>query len=244
LTILAELTGLPLLAELWPVALGIARLVAGFRRSDVSPASMLQFETQLNALLREMGRRIVEWTVNHLEPDDRCEMPPQLKWQGEYYRRRDKSPLRNLNCLFGRIALRRFCYQPLETAGRCLFPLQVQLGIVAGVATPALADAVARMAADLTQRQLLDQLRGRGVQWGVRTLRKVTKTMAQAMSEHRHAAQVEQLLTWLKQAADSAGPRRFVLSVGRDGVMIPIVKNQKYKEAAAAGPAIRQGDFG
>ena len=233
LTILGKLTGLGLLAELWPVLLGMARLVAGFRRSDLSPAAMFRFETELSSLLREMGRRIVEWTVNRLEPD-RCELPPLLKWQGEYYRRRDKSPLRNLNCLFGRITLSRFCYQPLEACGRCLFPLQVQLGIVAGVATPALADAVARMAADLTQRQLLDQLHERGISWGVGTLRKLTETMAEALSEHRHAAQVQQLLTWLKQAADSVGPRRFVLSVGRDGVMVPIVKSQKYKEAAAA----------
>jgi hypothetical protein len=45
---------------------------------------------------------------------------------------------------------------------------------------------------------------------------------------------VQQLLTWLKQAADSAGPKRFTLSVGRDGVMIPIVKSGSYREAATA----------
>ena len=143
MTILEKLADFGLLAELWPILLGMARLVAGFRRSDLSPAAMFRFETELSSLLREMGRRIVQGTVNHLEPDDRQAWPPLVKWQGEYYRRRGKSPLRNLNCLFGPIALRRCCYQPLEACGRCLFPLQVQLGIVVGVATPALADAVA-----------------------------------------------------------------------------------------------------
>ncbi len=236
LTILIRLTGVGLVIPLWPVALGIARLVCGFRRGTPSPEAMFQFESDLQALLREVGRLIVQWTVNHLEPGDefRQEMPRLFLWDGEYYRRRKKSPLRNLNGLFGPIALRRFCYQPLETCGRCLFPLEIQLGIVAGVATPALADAVSRMAADLTQKQTLNRLRQHGVCWGVRTLRKVVAAMAETMSEHRHDAQVQRVLGWLEQAAAEKGPRRFVLSAGRDGVMVPIVKNQSYKEAAAA----------
>jgi hypothetical protein len=234
LTILADRTGWDLLIQVWPVVLRVARLVACFRRRSASPEAMFQFETELQDLLREIGRRIVEWTVNHLEPEDRHDMPQHLTWEGEYYRRGSKSPLRNLNCLFGPIALKRFCYQPLETCGRCLFPLEIQLGIVASVATPALADCVGRMAADLPQRQLLDQLRQRGIGWGVRTLRKLTQAMAERMSEHRHAAQVEQLLKWLKEAADSSGPCRIGLSVGRDGIMLPIKKNPKYKEGATA----------
>jgi hypothetical protein len=176
----------------------------------------------------------MEWTLNRLEPADRSEMPNQFLWDGDYYRRRDKSPLRNLNCLFGPIKLFRFYYQPLETCGKCLFPLQTQLGIVAGVATPALADWVAREAADLTQRQLLGQLRSFRVVWGVETLRNVTQAMAEMLSVHRQEAQVQQVLQWLKQAAESKGPRRFTLSAGRDGVMIPIVKQSKYKEACTA----------
>jgi hypothetical protein len=102
------------------------------------------------------------------------------------------------------------------------------------VATPALADWVARRSADLTQRQLLDELGGRRIRWGVGTLRKVTQAMAGLMSEHRHEAQVGQLLKWLGQAAGSLGPGRFTLSVGRDGIMLPVVKSQPYKEAATA----------
>jgi hypothetical protein len=235
-TVLANLTGVELLIQLWPVMLRIARLVAGFRRTTASPETLFQFETNLQDLLREAGRLIVQWTINHLEPEDLLpqKMPPLFLWDGEYYRRRKKSPLRNLNCLFGPIALRRFYYQPLERYGRGLFPLEIQLGIVAGVATPALADTVARLAADLTQRQTLDRLRQQGVTWGTRTLRKVVAAMADSMSEHRHQAQVQSLLSWLSKAAAGKGPRRIVLAAGRDGVMIPIVKNQKYKEAAAA----------
>ena len=201
LTILIRLTGVGLVIPLWPTALRIARLVARFRRGTSSPAGMFPFESDLQVLLREVGRFLVQWTVNHLEPDDegRQEMPRLFLWDGEHYRRRKKSPLRNLNCLFGPIALRRFCYQPLETCGRCLFPLEIQLGIVAGVATPTLADALSRMAADLTQKQTLERLRQHGVCWGVRTLRKVVAAMAETMSEHRHDAQVQRVLGWLER---------------------------------------------
>ena len=89
-------------------------------------------------------------------------------------------------------------------------------------------------AADLTQKQTLERLRQHGVCWGVRTLRKVVAAMAETMSQHRHEAQVQCVLGWLKRAAAGTGPRRFVLSVGRDGVMVPIIKNQSDKEAAAA----------
>ena len=110
LTILAQLTGADLLIQLWPVTLQIARLVSGFRRGRLSPEAMFQFESELQDVLRQAGRLIVQWTVNHLEPDDdlQQEMPCLFLWDGEYYRRRKKSCLRNLNCLFGPIALRRF----------------------------------------------------------------------------------------------------------------------------------------
>lgn len=234
LTIMVQMTSPELLIDLCVIVLRIARLTRRFRSGRISPASMFQFEMDLQDLLRELGRRIVQWSVNNLEPKERSKMPGQLRWDGEYYRRNDMSPLRNLNCLFGPIKLLRYCYQPLETCGRCLFPLQIQLGIVAGVATPALANWVGRGAADLTQRQLLGQLRSHQVVWGVGTLRKVTHAMAETLSVHRQEAQVQQVLGWLKQAAKSTGPRQFTISVGRDGVMIPIVNESKYKEACTA----------
>ena len=42
------------------------------------------------------------------------------------------------------------------------------------------------------------------------------------------------MLGWLKQAAASKGPRRSTLKVGRDAVMIPIIKQGTYKEACTA----------
>lgn len=232
--ILVRRTGVDWLAELWPVLVRIARLTWRFRRGEITPERMFEFETALHDLLRELGRRMMQWAVNRLEPEERQGMPRQYLWDGEYYRRGQLSSSRNLHCLFGPIAFRRYCYQPLETCGRCLFPLQVRLGIVAGVATPALADFVARAAADVTQRQLLDQLHMRQVRWGVPTVRKVIDAMAETMTGRRQEMQVRRLLEWLQEASASVGPRRFTLSTGRDGIMVPMAKNSNYREASTA----------
>ena len=235
LTRLCELTAPELLLQLWPVALQIARLVWRFRQQPVTPKSTHDFETELNRLLTELGRRIVQWTFNHLEL---CQefMPSGLSWHNDHYRLRRPSPARNWNCLFGKIRIWRWMYESTEGLGlAALFPLEQALGIVARVATPALADRVALLSVEFTQRQVLTVLREEHrVCWGTDTLRNVTQTVANAMRPFRHQAQVDQVLAWLHQASDEGGPRRIVLSAGRDGVMLPIRGLQKYREGAAA----------
>jgi len=236
LTRLCQLTDVKLLISLWSVALQMARLVKDFRSGPVSSQTTFDFENHLQRLLCEMGRKIVQWTWNSLESGVPQDLPPVLLYTGDAYRRRRLSPTRNLNCLFGKIRLWRWLYDPIDELGlSALFPLESQLGIVAAVATPALADRVARLAADLTQRQLLSVLlEEHQVRWGVETLRKVVAAMAEGLSPFRHQAQVTQVLAWLQQAADHPGPRRILLSVGRDGILLPIRGSTKYKEGATA----------
>ena len=102
-------------------------------------------------------------------------------------------------------------------------------------ATPALADLVARLSVDFTQRQVLETLRQQQhVVWGAGTLRSVTQAMAEGISPFQHAVRVQMLLGWLMQAARESGPVRFALAVGRDGLMLPIRGKGTYKEGATA----------
>lgn len=144
--------------------------------------------------------------------------------------------MRNLNCLFGPIQVTRWLYESMDGLKLpSLFPLERALGIVAGVATPALADLVARLSVDFTQRQVLETLRRQNhVTWGAQTLRAVARAMAEGIAPHQHAAHLQMLLGWLKQAAESVGPVRFALAVGRDGLMLPIRGKETYKEGATA----------
>jgi hypothetical protein len=183
----------------------IARLVAGFRDDALCPTHMLDFEMQLKQLLDKIGRLIVQWRLNRLEAVSRADMPPLLFWERDAYRPKRLSPLRNLNCLFGPIHVSRWLYESLDDLGLpALFPLERHLGIVAGVATPALADWVARLSVDFTQRQVLETLRQQQhVLWGAGTLRSVTKAMAEGIAPFQHTVRVQMLLGWLTQAGEA-----------------------------------------
>lgn len=236
LTRLAQSTGWSLLVQLLPTAWRIARLVARFRNGRRSPEAFHSFERDLQELLQKQGRLIVQWTLNGIEAETRSDMPPVVFWEGFAYRPKRLSPIRNLHCLFGPICVRRWLYEALDgVRAPAFFPLEHALGIVAGVASPALADLAARLSAEFPQRQVLEWLRQQNqVAWGPQTLRKVARAMADGIAPHQHAARVEVILNWLKQAADGCGPVRFILAVGRDGLMLPIRGQETYKEGATA----------
>jgi hypothetical protein len=225
----------PLTAGLVPVINQIGRIIVQFRRADPTPQACHQFETRLQEQLRELGRIIVEWTLNHLEPHDRRDLPGQIESHGTWYRRRSKTPNRSVATLFGTITLWRTLYQDVHGVEPAIFPLEIRLGLEAGRATPALADRAARAAAISTQGTVLASLRDdHGVCWSVASLRKVIAGVAAGLDEHRHTAQVGQLLLWLEQAGRSSGGRKPVMAVGRDGLMVPIRGQASYREAATA----------
>jgi hypothetical protein len=225
----------PLTLRLIPVLTQIGRLLVRFRRADLTPQACHQFETQLHEQLRELGRIIVEWTFNHLEPHDRRDLPSQICFQGTWYRRRSKTPHRTVATLFGTITLWRMLYQPLHGIERSIFPLEIRLGLEAGLATPALAERVAQAATSSTQDTVLATLkRDHGVGWSVASLRTVIAAVTEGMEPHRQDAQVARVLKWLEQAFGSRGGRKPVLAVGRDGLMLPIRDQESYREGATA----------
>jgi hypothetical protein len=226
---------LPLTVRLIPVITEVGRLIVRFRRAESTPQLCHHFETQLHDRLRELGRLIVEWTLNHIEPHDRANMPAQICFQGLWYRRRSKTPNRKVATLFGTITVWRMLYQPLHGVEPSIFPLEIRLGLEDGLCTPALTEQVAQAATATTQSAVLGMLeRDHGVRWSVATLRKVIAGVATGMEPHRHDAAVTQVLAWLKQADQSRGNRKPVLAVGRDGLMLPIRGEACYREGATA----------
>jgi hypothetical protein len=225
----------PLTVRLIPVITTVGRLVVRFRRAESTPQACHEFEIQLRDRLRELGRLIVEWTFNHIEPHDRRVMPKQICFQGVWYRRRTKTPNRKVATLFGTITVWRMLYQPLHGVEPSIFPLEIRLGLEAGLATPALTERVAQAATASAQNTALAGLeRDHGVAWSVATFRKVLAGVATGMEPHRHDASVAQVLAWLEQADRSRGDRKPVLAVGRDGLMLPIRGEACYREGATA----------
>jgi hypothetical protein len=243
-TLLALLLTTPspkdLLPQLLPLAPSLLQhlqclleLIQSFREQPLTPAATRDFELQLQQRLRQLGLDLCEEVYNHLEPDDPQHMPPRLEVQGERYRRRQRSP-NTLATLFGPVTLHRYLYEDLEPGNPCLFPLENRLGVVAGAATPALAERAAWWLAQRPQKATLEVLaRDHGVPWSAQTLRGVAAAFATGLEEHRPAAQVEQVLAWLEKASHGRGRHRPVLAAGRDGIHLPI-RACAYKEGATA----------
>lgn len=63
------------MAELWPVLVRIVRLTWRFRRGEITPERMFDFETALSDRWRELGRRMMQWAVKRLQPKERQGMP-------------------------------------------------------------------------------------------------------------------------------------------------------------------------
>ena len=229
---------LPLTARLIPVITELGRVIVAFRRAESATQACYRFETHLQELLRELGRIIVEWTFNHLEPHDRKGLPGQIESGGTWYRRRGKTPNRKVATPFGTITLWRMLYQDVHGVEPSIFPLEVRLGLESGRATPALAERATRAAVTLPQDAVLAMLRDdHGVRWSAASLRAVIAGVAAGMGA---------CATTPRRAGCSPGwsrrigprARKAVLAVGRDGLMLPIRGQACYREGAAATVSI------
>jgi hypothetical protein len=211
----------------------LGQLLDAFCVQPPTPAATRDFETQLQARLRQLGLDLCAWTFNHLEADDRQQLPLRLDHDGEHFRCRQRSP-NQIATLFGTFTLRRYLYEDLEPGNPCLFPLEKQLGVVAGAATPALAERAAWWLAQSPQGGTLRTLaRDHDVKWSADTLRRVTAAVAEGLENQRPTAQADKLLAWLSQAEQSRGRYRPSLVVGRDGIHLPM-RQGVYREGAAA----------
>ena len=215
----------------------LVEIATKFRLQEVSPASSHQFERELGEALRELGRQLAERVYNSLEPEQAEQMPHHVYYEtGGYRRRNDKTRNAHVATLFGAIELRRYAYRGWHRNDSCIFPLEMQLGLVQG-ATPALAEAAARYLAEAgaTQNVVLSRLKQQhGVSWGAERLRAVAQEVAEAMTAVRQDVQVERLLELLRKADESPGNRLPVLSVGRDGISLREYRHRFFENATAA----------
>src|SRR3954447_10278120 len=175
----------PLTVRLIPAIAPIGRLIVRFRRAELTPEACHELETQLEFLIRELGRILVEWTFNHLEPHHPRDMPKEMSFQGTWYRRRFKSPNRKIATFFGTVTVWRMLYQPIHGVERSIVPLEIRLGLEAGLATPPFAGRVAEASVGCTQGAVLDGLRrDHGVSLSVASLRALVGAVAAGMEAH------------------------------------------------------------
>ncbi len=81
--------------RLWPL---VARLMQG----QVTPQTIFEFEQELQAVLREMGREILEAVLNRLEVSSHADWPTHVRHEGETYRRRAEATPHEISTLLVR----------------------------------------------------------------------------------------------------------------------------------------------
>ena len=211
----------------------LAGVVRAFREEPPTPARTCDFEKKTAEVLRQSGRVLVEHEYNRIEPARVEDCPLRLRLAGQEYRRRPKS--RNtIATWFGDVELWRYLYEATEPGERALFPLERQLGIEAGLATPALAERVGLWSVDHEQESVRTMLRHEhGVAWSVKSLRQVTAALRDGLASFREETQRAKVLELLEKAEQSQGKHRPVLAAGRDGIHVPI-RDQGYHEGATA----------
>lgn len=204
-----------------------------FRHAPLTPQAAFDLEKDLKRFLDVAGAEILQQEFSRLEPDDKQQAAPRVRYHRQTYRINKKTPAR-IATLFGPIVLRSFLYLAAEDGEPGLHPLHARLGIGGGAATVALLQRVARWAVDHTQAEVRQLLQAEhGLRWSNGRLRAALRAFRQAVVRFQPEAQQARLLLWLKQAEGTCGKHRPVLAAGRDGVMVPM-RNGAYQEASTA----------
>ena len=208
-------------AQLQEPLTALLALVADFLACEPTPTTTFALEQNVAAVLQGMGQILISHAFNRAEPPAE-DCPARVTFGDETYRRRRKTT-NLIGTRFGLIELQRCVYECLEPGEPCRWPLEVRLGIVAGLASPALAERVGFWSAEQEQEAVRGLLRSEhGVSWSVTSLRKVTAAVGVGVAEPGATARVERVLELLTLAAQGAGKHRPTLAVGRDGVMVPM----------------------
>jgi hypothetical protein len=204
----------------------------------IDPTAVFDFETQLAAELRELGRELLDLGFNRLEGDDPDAMPSHVRVEGTEYRLVRAKTRQPVDTCFGPISLRRYLYRPVERGSPepAIAPLARALGVVENT-TPALAGTATRYLAEAgaTQRVVQERLQSQhGVAIGTKRLRALADHISGAMATARQESQVKKVLDLLHQANQSSGGRKPVLCVGRDGITLRKPVHGQFEVASTA----------
>jgi hypothetical protein len=215
----------------------IVQAIESFLATPISPNSFYAVELALLVLMRTLGRMILQATIQSLEPDDPQLLPRDLYHQcGGYRRRNEKTRNQRIATRFGNITLWRRGYRSWDRDEKTIYPLEMMLGLTECV-SPALlsflgqAISSAGMSQDATIALLREQC---DVKIGVKRLRRCLEVFSEPMAELRQDCQVDALLEALRQADQSSGSRKPVLSVGRDGITLREYRHRSFEVATAA----------
>lgn len=212
----------------------LVSVVVGFANAPIDPTRFKQFEQRLLSVVMNLGRVILEMTLNCLEIDDVDDLPGVIHHKSKNFRRLTKKTKHSdILSLFGSITLMRSTYRK-GSRGKTIAPLELTLGIMHG-ATPGAMDLVGQeiAATGATQCRAIEVIAQRtGTRIGVSKLRRITGFLEETMSPYRERFQLERLQSLAVEAVNSG--KKPVLAISRDGVTICIAPQGYFEVAAIA----------
>lgn len=223
---------------LWENVGRLVDLTLLFMSTAPTPQGMFDFECRLADRLRQAGLEVMQFAVNHLEPDAAEDMPRRVRRGSEEYSRKGRKTRHRggVACRFGMLEWQRWSYEPLaeesDSGLKSITPLSEQLGLVAGKATPALAEVIGRLSQERSEGSVGEVLRREHhVTLAAETVCLIRDAVAQGIARHLEDQQVRVLLETV-QAGQALG--RVILAAGRDGIFVPLrgVEDNRWKEAA------------
>lgn len=171
----------------------------------------------------------MERAIRSLESDDR---PPAFRWDNASFRPNRKAN-QILHTRLGTVRYQRWYFQTNDTWYCGMAPLDFRLGVVGSRYSPALAEVIGRLAAELPQHAAIEQIAERfGVRMSVDAYRRSIDEIDRTIYPHQDQQAVEALVAWTNQAVKSPGKQRVLLQLGRDGVHVPL--RPGWKESGCA----------
>jgi hypothetical protein len=131
------------------------------------------------------------------------------------------------------VTYKRWYFQTRTNYYSGLAPLDVRLGVVGKRVSPALAESIGRLAADMPQQAVIEQIGERfSVSVSVDAYRKIVDELDREIFPHQDQQAIEQLIEWIESARSPCGKHEVLLQVGRDGVHVPL--RPGWRESACA----------
>jgi len=211
--------------------------IDAFLAKPISPHALYCFEIALLAVVRELGRLVLEAGLQSLEPDEPRFLPRDVWFQcGGYRRRGERTRNASIATRFGNIVLWRRGYRSWQRGEETIFPLEYRLGLTENV-TPGLLELIGKSLASggMSQQAALAVIKEQcGVSMGVGRLRACLASLSESLEPLREPAQVDKLIELLNIAGESSGSRKPVLAVGRDGITLRQYQHSLFEVATAA----------
>ena len=222
-----------LLSDLFAVCLQIMAVLREFSRRELTPRTFQGLELRLERLGRELARVLLQHALNKIEASSQ---PDPIQWE---YRTHHPSgrQTRTIETRLGTVEYCRWVYQNELIFVRDVAVMDLRLGLIGDRVSPALADKLGRLAADLPQQPAIEQLAEQfNVHFSVDTYRKVIECLSYEVRYLHDKVAIEQLTRWIDQAEKTEGNHEVLLLVGRDGVHVPM--RGCWKEAGCATLAV------